>query len=99
MSWRNAALSGAGATMLLVGLACSPHTPALGRQSALEAAEAVKAPKPNDAARPSTPARAAELAPQPETRSAVDDHEWMLPVESWKTPFKDEVPISFVNRG
>src|SRR5262249_22587287 len=64
------------------------------------AAEAVKAPKPNDAARPSSPARAAAvLAPQPETRSTIDDHEWMLPVESWKISFKDDVPIHFVNRG
>src|SRR5258707_14545112 len=77
MSWRNTALSGAGAMMLLTGLACSPNTPAERRQAALNAAE----------------------APPPETRSAIDDHEWMLPVESWKISFKDDVPIHFVNRG
>ncbi|MFO0930727.1 MAG: cytochrome c peroxidase [Gemmataceae bacterium] len=30
--------------------------------------------------------------------TAADDHEWMLPRAAWKTPFKDDVPILFVNR-
>lgn len=30
--------------------------------------------------------------------TAADDHEWMLPRAAWKTPFKAEVPILFVNR-
>src|SRR5690242_5108447 len=29
---------------------------------------------------------------------AIPDFEWQLPNDSWKTPFKDERPILFVNR-
>jgi cytochrome c peroxidase len=29
---------------------------------------------------------------------AADDHESQVPDERWKTPFRDEVPITFVNR-
>src|SRR5262249_4893050 len=28
----------------------------------------------------------------------VDDHEWQLSNADWMTPFKDQIPISFVNR-
>lgn len=37
-------------------------------------------------------------APSPAADDAKDDHEYQLPDERLKTPFKDEVPIVFVNR-
>lgn len=33
-----------------------------------------------------------------DSKAAVDDHECILPNEKWKTPFKQQQPILFVNR-
>src|SRR4051794_13596689 len=35
----------------------------------------------------------------PHEKSTKINHEWSLPNESWKMPFKEEQPITFVTRG
>jgi cytochrome c peroxidase len=40
-----------------------------------------------------------ETAPPPAVEKAIPGYEWQPPNETWKMPFAEEQPITFVNRG
>jgi cytochrome c peroxidase len=72
--------------IVLVGVVCCTQwTLAVEQQRALAAAEASRA--------------VADKAVVDKIHPPAANHEWQLPVESWKVAFKDNQPITFINRG
>lgn len=81
--------------VLVLGVAGLGGWALMQRQQTLAAAERQKAASARDKAAKD---KAKLDTNHPKDNKMVDNHECILPNYAWMTPFKDQVPISFVNR-